>query len=315
MTLTLRAPGRDEVGAITALVNELGQSLHGEDHTDEAHVDIWFTAASMDPERDVLVAENGDGGLDGAAAIIDPAEDHAVLWLRMYLHPERGSAELGDRLLVPLERRARELGTDRSLIHAGCASLDLAAHELFERHGYRIARHFFRMVIDLDAPPPAPVWPDGFEVRTVDVERDLELVHQTDEEVFADNWVSVRTSFADWSHYMTSIHFDPSLWFLAWAGDEIAGVSLCNPQQGGDTGLGWVNVLGVRRPWRRQGLARALLLHSFGEFHRRGLKRAGLGVDTDSTTGALRLYEQVGMRVVRQFDVWEKPVSQLPTVP
>jgi ribosomal protein S18 acetylase RimI-like enzyme len=72
-----------------------------------------------------------------------------------------------------------------------------------------------------------------------------------------------------------------------------------------------VNVLGVRRPWRRRGLALALLLHSFHELEARGMDRVALGVDAESLTGAVRLYEKAGMRVVRQSDTWEKPLSAL----
>jgi ribosomal protein S18 acetylase RimI-like enzyme len=106
---------------------------------------------------------------------------------------------------------------------------------------------------------------------------------------------------------MTGASYDPTLWFVAYDGDEIAGYALCKPQEGGDPKLGWVDVLGVRRPWRRRGLALALLLHAFGEFRSRGHARVGLGVDTENTTGAVGLYEKAGMRPVRQFDAYEKP--------
>lgn len=71
----------------------------------------------------------------------------------------------------------------------------------------------------------------------------------------------------------------------------------------------WINVLGVRRPWRRRGVARALLLHAFAEFRGRGKRGAGLGVDGLNTTGAVRLYEQAGMHVARRYDQYKKPLS------
>jgi mycothiol synthase len=69
-----------------------------------------------------------------------------------------------------------------------------------------------------------------------------------------------------------------------------------------------VGTLGVRRPWRRRGVALALLQHSFGEFYRRGLRKAGLGVDASSLTGATRLYRKAGMRSdpAYQYDLYEK---------
>jgi ribosomal protein S18 acetylase RimI-like enzyme len=70
-----------------------------------------------------------------------------------------------------------------------------------------------------------------------------------------------------------------------------------------------VRLLGVRRPWRRRGLGRALLLHAFGEFRRRGFSRSALGVDAESLTGANRLYERAGMHVAARFDIYEKVLT------
>ena len=72
--------------------------------------------------------------------------------------------------------------------------------------------------------------------------------------------------------------------------------------------MGWVSTLGVRRPWRKKGLGLALLLHSFGEFYRRGKKKVGLGVDSGSLTGALNLYKKAGMSVYSQFDKYAKEI-------
>ena len=72
----------------------------------------------------------------------------------------------------------------------------------------------------------------------------------------------------------------------------------------GEPGLGWVGILGVRSPWRRRGLGDALLRASFAALYERGLRRVGLGVDTENVTGALRLYERAGMRAVRRTDSW-----------
>jgi len=72
--------------------------------------------------------------------------------------------------------------------------------------------------------------------------------------------------------------------------------------------MGWVSTLGVRRPWRKKGLALALLHHSFGEFYRCGKTKVGLGVDSGSLTGALDLYKKAGMSVYSQFDKYEKEI-------
>ncbi|MFN2472059.1 MAG: GNAT family N-acetyltransferase [Gaiellaceae bacterium] len=302
---TLRAPRADEVEAIAALVNELARALHGVDAVEPDEVRKWFSGPSVAPEHDFRVAELADGTLAGLGSVVDIAEDHAILWLRVVLHPLHGTTEIGEALMDAADARAHELGGPGSLVHAQCAGKDERAAKLYGRWGYRLVRHVFRMQVELDAPQP-PAWPEGFELRPLDVERDLERVFEADEEAFADHWGFARISFEAWRHWMTGGNFDPALWFLAYCGEEIAGFSLCQPQEAGDPDLGWVGVLGVRRPWRRRGLASALLQHSFVELHSRGRKRAGLSVDAENTTGALGLYERAGMRVVRRFDTWEK---------
>ena len=99
---------------------------------------------------------------------------------------------------------------------------------------------------------------------------------------------------------------DFSLWRIAWDGSDVAGVCINRPRHGDDDSMGWIGVLGVRRPWRRQGLGEALLRESFLAFRERGKRAAGLGVDAENTTGAVALYERVGLRVVRRSDTWER---------
>ncbi|KAA0260059.1 MAG: hypothetical protein EDM79_18925, partial [Chloroflexi bacterium] len=63
-------------------------------------------------------------------------------------------------------------------------------------------------------------------------------------------------------------------------------------------------------PWRKHGLGLALLQHSFAEFYKRGKRKAGLGVDAENLTGALRLYEKAGMHVHLAFDTYEKTIRE-----
>ena len=132
------------------------------------------------------------------------------------------------------------------------------------------------------------------------------MVYEAVEESFADHWDHVRGSYDEWAAFLMDGSFEPLVWFLAVDGGEIAGFSLCRERQPGRPDTGWVRQLGVRRPWRRRGLALALLLHSFGELHRRGRTSVGLGVDGENTTGAVRLYERAGMHVERRFDTYER---------
>ncbi len=139
---------------------------------------------------------------------------------------------------------------------------------------------------------------------------DERLLYDVNIEVWQDTSDPVEESFEEWQHWNTKRDsFDPSLCFLVFDGDEIAGLSLCR-QDDTDSSAGCVGVLGVRRPWRKQGLGEALLLHSFDAFRGRGYTRATLSVDASSPTGATRLYERAGMRVYRDTLFLERPVRR-----
>jgi ribosomal protein S18 acetylase RimI-like enzyme len=158
------------------------------------------------------------------------------------------------------------------------------------------------MRIEMEAAPPAPVWPEGITVRTMRPGEEP-AVHAALNEAFDDHWGHLPLPYETWkAFFLERSDFDAALCFLAMEGDQIAGFSLCRPEQG----MGWVDDLGVRRPWRRYGLALALLLHAFDEFHQRGERTVGLSVDAQSLTGATHLYEKAGMRPFREWEVFEK---------
>ena len=72
---------------------------------------------------------------------------------------------------------------------------------------------------------------------------------------------------------------------------------------------GWVSSVGVRGPWRRRGIARALVAESLRVLRDAGMTTAGLGVDAENANGALGVYEATGFHVVRTERVYRKPTS------
>jgi mycothiol synthase len=163
------------------------------------------------------------------------------------------------------------------------------------------------MEINLAAEPPPPVWPEGISVRIFQPGEER-AVYDVDMEAFQDHWDFFPVPFDDWREYFVGrSDFDPELWFLAMDGDEIAGTALCAGES--RPNIGRVNVLAVRRPWRRRGLGKALLLHAFHELRRRGRPKADLNVDGENLTGAVRLYEHAGMHVARRDDSYRKELS------
>jgi mycothiol synthase len=222
--------------------------------------------------------------------------------------PDARGRGIGSALLAHIERRASEAmdrfaPDDHVVLQQWIAAANEPARRLLEQSGYQIVRRMWGMIIELAEEPAATVWPDGITVRAPATDDDLRATHAALREAFQDHWGYAEQPYEDFARANIEIDtFDPSLWFLAMDGDEVAGVLLGEmlPDRG------WVNDLAVRRPWRGRGLGEALLRHAFGAFYRRGQRTVALGVDSQSLTGATRLYERVGMRVERQYDICEK---------
>ena len=275
-----------------ALMNAHQLAAFGEADATADELRTWLTSPSVVPQRDVRLLER-DGRLVGYADV-DPTDDRPPIWrCDVKIDPEADADDVLGQLNAWLEQRAGE-GTLRVWTGADDARLVAA----FERLGFSPFRHSFRMEIELDGIRREPIWPPGIGVRTVSDDDDR-LVYDVVREVWRDTSDPLHESYEEWQHWTTATAaYDPTLWFLAVDGDDVAGFSLCR-EDPDDRSSGHVATLGVRRAWRRQGLGEALLLHSFGAFRGRGYRRATLGVDASSPTGALRLYERAGMRVYR----------------
>ena len=224
-----------------------------------------------------------------------------------YVHPELTGRGVGTQLLGLFADRVRErtpAGGTARLLGAHLVG-DTRAPELFSGCGYAYVRSSFRMTRDLSGDVPEPAWPEGIELRPLDLERDGRRVHAVVEEAFADEWGHTERPYEEWRvRVFDAPGFDPARVPVAWAGDEIAGLSLNYDKRMGD--WGWIGSIGVRKPWRRRGLGIALLYESFRRFHETGETVAALGVDAENPTGAVRLYERAGMRVLWRADVWER---------
>jgi mycothiol synthase len=265
----------------------------------------WFEV----PNLVMLVAELPDGRIGGYADLVDHAEEHLRFPIDLRVPPGEHEREIAAALLEAMEAQAAAMAAPGASVRLSVPATYEAAGRLAEEQGYERFRYSFRMRIDLDGDLAEPEWPEGISVRPFVPGRDDEAVYEAQNDAFADHFEHTPWPYDNWREWAFTESFDPTFWFLAEDGMEIAGVCLCRSQAGAGGELGWVNVLGVRRPWRRRGLGRALLLHSFAEFGARGKRGAGLGVDGLNPTGAVQLYEQAGMHVARRLDQYTKPLS------
>jgi mycothiol synthase len=261
----------------------------------------WFDA----PHTEMVVAALADGGIAAYADMNDQAE-RSRFWIDLRVPPSEHDADVAGALLDALEARAAEGAAPGAIVRVFVPSPYELALRLVQARGYEVVRHSFQMGIDFDGELAALCWPQGIAVRTFVPGQDDEAVHEAQQEAFADGFEAVRQPYEDWRRWSFREPFDPSLWLIAEDGAEIAGLCLCRSDAGAEGELGWIDSLGVRRPWRRRGLGLALLLHGFAELRARGKQGVGLGVDGLNPTGAVRLYERAGMHVARRFDHYQK---------
>jgi mycothiol synthase len=270
--------------------------LEEPDLIDASEVGGWWSRRDLD--RDTLVLQDAEARLVAHGMLWAEAEE--FLELDVFVHPDHTGQGLGSFLIDWDEEEAR--GRKRSLLRTSALAADPAARALIEYRGFGLVRHFYRMLIDLDAPPPDPVWPEGFAVANF-LSGEEEILHAVTEEAFAEHWGQVPHDLDNWQRTVFERDWwDPTLVFLVRAGDEVVAAEI-NAHR---FGIGWVGTIGVRKRWRGHGIGRALLLAAFGELYRRGERRIGLAVDAGNETGATHLYESAGMRVAWQADVYER---------
>ena len=313
---TSRPARMDDMAAVIDLINHCSMAQIGVPEAEESEMKGFWGDPKLDMDTSTRLVFDTTGKLVAYADVDDTSSMpvHPFVWARV--HPDYEGMGVGSALLqwgeTTLQRTLTRVPEDiRVAIRGFALSTHEPAKQLFINHGFQLIRHFWRMVIEFAETPPQPVWPEGITVTTFDQFQDFRAVVAATDDGFKDHWGYVEKPLDEqvehWRHWIESDeHHDPTLWFLAMEGEEITAVSLCRPFSTDDREMGWVNQLAVRRPWRRRGLGLALLHHSFGEFYRRGQKRAGLGVDAGSLTNATRLYEKAGMHVSRQYDTYEK---------
>jgi GNAT superfamily N-acetyltransferase len=296
----LRAPTAEDAEGVAAVMSAFDAAF-GVAETSQVF-DVLDEWRDHDLERDAWVWER-DGRIAAYSSVTPRGEDD--LLADGYVHPEFAGWGLGAAILATTERRARERGSAR--LENAVLGNDARAAELLTSCGYRDIRHFYRMRIELDAPPPAPRWPDGFEVTDFDPAAAREF-HGALERGFAGEWGHTAEPFETFAkRRLESERFDPTLWTTVRAGGEIAAVLVADWKRHGDAG--WVGSLAVLEPWRRRGLGEAMLLDSFHRFYERGERVVQLGVDAQNATGATRLYERVGMHVAFEAVIFEKELA------
>jgi len=320
----LRIRGFDVDRDIPDVVRVINAENEADDVDERDNEEEWraFTAHAseqLDPSRDLAVGEV-DGRIVAVAGQdwVD-TRDGAFREYRLWgaVEPRFRRRGIGSAVLRDNERRAASLAashdTERTRTFGAWAADGRPGSRLLASNGYEVVRWFFDMVRpDLDDLPEPPPMPEGLELRPVTPELH-EAVWRANREAFRDHWGGADESEAAMRRFFETPGRDPSLWLVAFDGDEVA-AGVFNgiyPEQDAALGIrrGWLDSVFTRRPWRRRGLARALILRSLILLKEHDMTSAALGVDADNPSGALGLYESAGFSVHDRFAAWRKPMG------
>ncbi|MEN6369805.1 MAG: GNAT family N-acetyltransferase [Thermotogota bacterium] len=260
-------------------------------------------------ETDTQVAWNGTT-LVGYGSLSDVKEPHVDLFLGLALDPTvEGNDGLTDTFFAWFEARAqkslpRAPEGARVVFVAGTDADDRRREEVLVRHGFQLDRVWSNFRLEFERRPTAPEWPSGIAVRTFRPGKDDVNLVLAYRDAFRNHYgyleQPLEAEVERWRHWITQPDFEPELWFLATAGEEICGYCCTFAESHGDRECGLVDEFGVRHAWRRRGIGRALLLEAFWAMYVRGLKAVELTAVSGNASGALDLYVSVGMTVVRR---------------
>lgn len=324
--LTLRSfRGEVDLPAMLALIHACA-AVDGLERAEQLE-DIKNNYAHLhncDTTQDMLLAELG-GKLVGYTRCWWEVEGSGN-WIGFqigFVLPEWRSKGIGSILLNFTEQRleeiARQLKENGQLPPGAECYLDNSVSSsetdkinLIERRGYQAIRFSFDMVRpDLENIPELPL-PKGVELREAEPEQ-LRQIWEASNEAFRDHWGYIPDPWENFASFIDSPDYDPSLWRVAWEGDQVVGMvlSFIDKDQNEKYGRlrGYTENICVRRPWRKKGVARALIAYSLKALKERGMMEAGLGVDAENTSGALNLYKFMGFQEVKRGTIYRKLIN------
>jgi ribosomal protein S18 acetylase RimI-like enzyme len=240
-----------------------------------------------------------------------------------FLHPDFRRNGIGKAISRHNESRLRQIAarlqaegviqaSTRRFCDVETADSETAKIALLENEGYQAVRYEFHMVRPLSEPVEVSPLPDGLEVRPVTPEL-ARTVWDASQEAFRDHWNSIPEPEEEFQRMIEGPDFDPGLWKVAWDGDQVAGsvLNYIDSEENAEyeRKRGYTEGISVRRPWRRRGVARALLTRSLKMFQEMGMQEAALGVDSQNLNGANLLYESVGFRLAKRFAIYRKALD------
>ena len=280
------------------------------DYENRTHFDI---------NRDLVIAFKGEEPIayGRLSYEFEEPEKNLVFYCGMSVNPDPVYSSFQQCFLDWFNVRALEIA--QTLAPAPAALISVFAFEKQESfletlksNGYQVARYFYDMKRNLLKIPTQPL-PAGLVVKPVQPEH-YRRIYDANMEAFRDHWGFVEPEEGDYERWLKEpIYFTPGTWQVAWDGEEVAGMVLnfIDKSNNKATGIqaGYTEDIAVRRPWRRKGLAKALICRSMQMFKEMGMSEVRLGVDANNPNGATKLYHDLGYAVTFTTFTYRKPLE------
>ncbi|HJW22284.1 MAG TPA: GNAT family N-acetyltransferase [Candidatus Limnocylindrales bacterium] len=270
----------------------------------------------FDPGRDVTIAEVDGRPIGvGFRNWVETTDGFNEYRINGAVDPAWRRRGVGTALVAENLRRMRELAVghdvppERKVLGSWTGDSQPGAAAVLSAAGFAPIRWFFLMTRPTLDDVPDLALPEGLEIRPV-TEANVRAVWAADIESFRDHWGGFDGSEVMFQRWMANPHTDLSLWLAAFDGDEVAGgvLNAIDPDENEALGVsrGWLHSVFTRRPWRRRGLAAALIVRSLDLLRERGMTSGILGVDAENPSGALGLYERLGFVVSYRSTAWRR---------
>ncbi|MEK6222188.1 MAG: GNAT family N-acetyltransferase, partial [Chloroflexota bacterium] len=307
---TARPPSFSDIKALNELLNLTSIEMVGLPENSESGLESHFKRPGIDIENNSLLIISSDDQLVGFVNCLANPNLPAYPSIFGRVHPNYRNLGLGSYMLDWAINRGKHVlekvpGDIKVAVQVVNPSDWEPGKSLLESAGLQTVRYGFDMRIDMTEIPKEPVWPEGILMRQYKHPEDMAITFKTVYTAFEDHYghianITWEEELENFTYRWTNDEeFDPAIWYLAYEGKEIVGICLCRSTDREDKYAGYIASIGVLPPWRKRGIGKAFLQHSFRQFWLRGKKSVCLGVDGENISGAVRLYEKAGMYISR----------------